>query len=394
MKFDHKTYRLADGGNFTRITLAIGVVGIALSIIGYFIDSQQLIHSYLIAFVFWVSIGLGAIFFVMIQHLTSATWSIVLRRLAENIMVILPFMAIMAIPLLIGIKELYQWSHYDIVEADHLLQSKSVYLNTKFFILRMAGYFVIWYLLTRYLYKTSLNQDSGHKAGHIARMRKISAPGMILFAFTLTFASFDWLMSLEGHWYSTIFGVYIFAGSVLGFLGFLILIVMYLKSKRILYKEITVEHYHDLGKLTFTFIILWGYMAFSQYFLIWYGNIPEETFWFLHRWEGSWKTVTLMIVFGHFCIPFFILFPRGTKRNRGVLTVIAIWILAMHWLDLYWLVMPSLHPDGVHLSWMDLTTMLGTGGVFVWLFWRRMIAQPLVPIKDPGLDRSIQFVNS
>jgi hypothetical protein len=168
---------------------------------------------------------------------------------------------------------------------------------------------------------------------------------------------------------------------------------MHLNSRRVLDKVISVEHYHDLGKLLFAFTIFWGYMAFSQYFLIWYGNIPEETLWFLHRWEGSWKIITLVIVFGHFVVPFFGLFPMFVKRNRVYMRLMAIWILIMHWVDVYWLVMPTLHHHGVHLSWMDLTATVGLGGILLYFLRNRLVSRPLVPVNDPGLEESIKFVN-
>ena len=393
MKYDPQTYKLIDSGIVGKIALVISLVGIITSIAGYFIDHDQFYHSYLIALVYWLTIGLGALFFTMLHHLVGATWSIVLRRLAENIMSALPYLAIFAIILIPGIHSLYHWSHPDTVAADHILQGKASYLNQTFFIIRLVIYFAVWFFLSRKLYSISIEQDFGFKESQVVRLRKISAPGMILFAVTLTFASFDWLMSLDAHWYSTIYGVYVFAGAVLAMLAFLVLIVMYFYNNNILTKEITVEHYHDLGKLLFAFIVFWGYMAFSQYFLIWYGNMPEETMWFLNRWEGGWKTITLFIVFGHFVIPFFILFPRGPKRNRVVLTIMSIWILIMHWVDIYWLVMPSLHSESPHISWMDITTCMAIGGMFIWLICRKMNSGPLLPINDPRLTKSMEFTS-
>lgn len=393
MKIDNRTYRLTDNGNVGKISLTAAAIGIILSLIGFFVDADQFFHSYLTSFFYWLSIALGGLFFVMLHHLVNATWSIVLRRLSENIMSVLPFMAIFAVILVSGLGHLYHWSHPEIVAADNLLKGKAPYLNTTFFVIRMIVYFAVWFLISRGLYITSLRQDSGFDESHVARMRKISAPGMILYALTLTFAAFDWLMSLDAHWYSTIYGVYVFAGSLLGFLAFLTLLALFLQRNNILKNEITVEHHHDLGKLIFVFLVFWGYMAFSQYLLIWYGNIPEETVWFLHRWEGSWKSITLLLVFGHFVVPFFLMFPRAPKRNPVILALISIWILIIHWVDLHWLVMPSLHNHGVHFSWMDITTCLAIGGIFIWLLWRKMKSQPLLPVNDPRLGKSIDFIN-
>jgi hypothetical protein len=216
---------------------------------------------------------------------------------------------------------------------------------------------------------------------------------MILFAVTVTFFSFDLLMSLDPHWYSTIFGVYFFAGCFLSVLSFMAINIIHLRKKGALVNEITSEHFRDLGKLIFAFLIFWGYMAFSQYFLIWYANIPEETLWFLHRWEGSWKTISLILVFGHFVMPFFVLFPMEIKRKIPAMLTISVWLLLMHWIDLYWIVMPSLHHHGVHFSWMDLTTMAGIGGFFVWRIRRNICAHPLVPINDPRLETSIKIIS-
>lgn len=393
MEFDSKTYRLSSVGNPGRNLLIIGIVALLLSLAGYFIDSGQFFHSYLVAFVFWCTVSLGGLFFVMIHYLTNATWSVVLRRLGENIMMLLPVMAVFAIPMLFGLGDLYHWSHADIVHADPLLEGKSAYLNIPFFIIRMVAYFAIWILLARYLYKLSLKQDVEHNDSLLRKAVKASAPGMILFALTITFFSFDLLMSLDSHWYSTIYGAYVFAGSFLSFLCFITLYIITLRKRGILADTITLEHFRDLGKLIFAFLIFWGYMAFSQYLLIWYGNIPEETVWFLHRWDGNWKIISLVLVFGHFVIPFFVLFPMEIKKNMPVMMVMSTWILIMHWIDIYWLVMPTLHPHGIYFSWMDLTTMIGIGGIFIWRFLRINYSRPLVPVNDPRLESSIKIVS-
>jgi hypothetical protein len=302
-------------------------------------------------------------------------------------------MAILFIPILFGLHDLYHWSHEDVVLTDPVLLKKSAYLNPVFFTIRTVIYFTVWILLARGLYKTSLAQDAGHQAAHTVKMRKISAPGMVLFALSITFAAFDWLMSLDAHWYSTIFGVYIFGGSLLAILTFLVIFGNLLRKKDILTDTITVEHYHDLAKFLFAFIIFWGYIGFSQYFLIWYANIPEETIWYLHRWEGSWKFVTMTIVFGHFLVPFVFLMPRFVKRNLGILTFFAIWIVIMHWIDIFWIVVPSLHHHEAHFSWMDLAATLGIGGLFMWFFLQKFYKHPLVPVGDPRLDVSIHMKN-
>ena len=202
-------------------------------------------------------------------------------------------------------------------------------------------------------------------------------------------------MSLEPHWYSTIYGVYYFSGGLLATIALMFTIGLRLRAKGVLESVITEEHYHDLGKLMFAFTIFWGYIAFSQYLLVWYGNLPEETVWYLERWQGSWKAVSLLIIFGAFTFPFIILLFRGVKRNLKFMTGLAIWMMLMHWLDMYWLVLPT-YPEAEHgasFAWWDLTTMIGLGGIFLWTFWRRYSSKSLVPVKDPELQESIEFVN-
>jgi hypothetical protein len=329
---------------------------------------------------------------VLLHHLVGAVWSIVLRRIVESVMAVLPLMIIFFIPVALGIFDLYHWSHQDAVAHDELLQKKVGYLNIPFFYIRAVGYFILWFLLSRSLYKTSLAQDQKFDAEQIKKFRSTSAPGILLFAITATFASFDWLMSLDPHWYSTIFGVYFFAGSIVALITFITVIAIRLRMQGFLKDVITVEHYHDLGKLTFAFMILWAYMAFSQYFLIWYGNIPEETAWFHHRWDGGWKAVTLLLVLGHFTIPFILLISRASKRNVTFLGIICFWLLFMHWVDLYWIVMPNFHHQFA-VSWMDLTTMIGVGGFFLWMFCLKFTTHPIIPVNDPKLQESINLIS-
>ncbi len=392
MKINTETFKLTEPGSFGRNALIVGILGLALSAAGYFVDSKQFFHSYLVAFVFWTSIGLGGLFFTLLNHLVGAEWSIVLRRISETVMIALPVMFVFFIPLIFGFHDLYHWSHPEAVDADPILKAKSGYLNEPFFIIRTVVYFAIWFVFARALYGMSVKQDSGDQSNN-EKMRRISAPGMILFAFTCTYAAFDWIMSLQPHWFSTIFGVWYFAAGLLACLAFINLFAQILRRNGVLAGQITVEHYHDLGKLKFAFTIFWAYISFSQFFLIWYANIPEETIFFLHRWEGSWQYVSLLLIFGHLMLPFLWLIPRATKRSLPAMAFIGIWLLLMHWVDLYWNIFPNLHKHGFQLSWMDLTTLVGIGGVFLWMMWVRMSAHALIPVKDPKLEKSLHFAN-
>ena len=393
MKTESQNFQLTGTAYFKKPALIIGIVGIVVTIAGYFINQAQFFFSYLTAYIFTLTIVLGALFFLMLHHLTGADWSIVLRRILEAVTMTMPLMAILFIPVLLGLHDLYHWSHQDAVASDPILLKKSPYLNTVFFIIRAVVYFTIWTLLARGLYKQSMAQDAGSDPEQKVKMRKISAPGMVLFALSITFASFDWLMSLDAHWYSTIFGVYIFGGSLLAILTFLVLFGLLLRKRGILADTITVEHYHDLGKFMFAFTIFWGYIGFSQYFLIWYANIPEETIWYLHRWEGSWKIITMIIVLGHFLLPFIFLMPRFVKRNLKLLRMAALWILVMHWIDIFWLVGPNLHHHGAVISWTDITATIGIIGLFLWFFLDKYYRHPLVAVNDPRLDVSIHMTN-
>ena len=231
MENQNQDYKLSGSEYFKKQALILGIVGLIATIAGYFIDQSQFFFSYLTAYMFWMTLVLGALFFTLLHHLTGADWSIVLRRILETVMMSLPVMAVLFIPILLGLHDLYHWSHTDTVALDPILSKKSAYLNPVFFTIRVILYFTIWILLARGLYKTSLAQDAGYKKEQIVKMRKISAPGMILFALSITFASFDWLMSLDAHWYSTIFGVYIFGGSLLAILTFLVIFCLYLLVK-------------------------------------------------------------------------------------------------------------------------------------------------------------------
>lgn len=393
MTYHTDTYRLSDAGRFGRTALMVGIVGLVIGAIGAVVDINRFFHGWLVAFSFWTTLALGGLFFTMLHHLTGSRWSVVVRRLAETLAQALPLMGILFIPILLGLHSLYHWSHAEAVAEDALLQHKSGYLNLTFFTIRAVIYFTVWTLLARRLRNLSVQQDNNGSPELSAQMRKTSAYGMILFAVTVTFAGFDWLMSLDPHWYSTIFGVYFFAGGLLSVVCLLVVILNLLRRAGVLDRVVTIEHYHDLGKLMFGFVIFWTYIAFSQYFLIWYANIPEETVWFLERWEGSWKQVSLLILFGHFALPFLVMTFRAVKRNTDLLMGVAIWILIMHWVDMYWLVLPNLLHHGFDFPWIDLALTAGMGGVAAWWVWSRLVAEPLIPVKDPLLPKSLSHVN-
>jgi hypothetical protein len=330
------------------IGLVLGVLGMVGALwLKQGAPTKVFYASYLTAYMFWLSIALGGMFFVVVQYAARAGWSIVVRRLAENAMITLPLMGLLALPFLIwGNHDLYHWTHHHAVEADPILKGKEAYLNLPFWWGRAALYFALWCGLALYFYRNSTRQDETGDPQLTRKLQRIAPPAILIYGLSQTFAVFDWVMSLDPHWFSTMFGVYYFAGSALAIFAFMTVISYGLRASGALKEVITVEHYHDLAKYLFGFVVFWAYISFSQYMLYWYANIPEETMWFSHRWTGNWKTVSVVLAVGHFVIPFYFLMARAIKRAPALLLIAAIWLLAFHYIDLYWQIMPSVKPRG------------------------------------------------
>ena len=385
------------GHSWNRIPLIAGVFAIlgaiACAILGPG-NPKQFFFSWLVAFLFFQSLALGALFFVLIQFATQGGWGVVLRRIGETIFSTIPVMAILFIPVVFGLHNLFEWSHADAAEHDALLAWKAPYLNVNFFLIRAALFFGIWSFLAIVYYRGSTGQDATGDPAVSARLRKFAGPAIIVMALTQSFAAIDWIMSLTPHWYSTMFGVYFFAGSWVGFIALLSVIAPAMRGAGLLDTVISKEHLQDVGKFLFAFTAFWAYISFSQFFLMWYGNMPEETVFFKARMEGSWLTISLVLLFGHFFAPFFYLMGRSVKRNNVTLAIGGMWLLLMHLLDLYWQVMPTMHPEGFSPSALDVAALMTVGGTFVatasWLMRR----QALVPLRDPRLAESLAFENS
>jgi hypothetical protein len=325
-----------------------------------------------------------------VHFATKAGWSVVVRRIAEQAMATLPLFVLLFVPVLIGIEELFSWTHAEKVADDALLQAKAPYLNVGFFQLRAAVYFAAWIALSWIFSTQSRRQDRSGDHVITRRLQRLSQPGIVVFALTTTFASIDWIMSLDPHWYSTMYGVYYFSGCLVGIYAFLIIVATASRRAGLL-GVLSGDHFHDLGKLLFAFTVFWAYIAFCQYFLIWYGNIPEETLWYIHRTEGSWRDVSILLAVGHFVIPFFFLMREAVKRRPALLVAGAVWMLLMHLLDIYWLVMPSLHEHGAHFGPADVAALAAVGGFFLGGFGWALRRAPLIPIKDPRLPESLSF---
>lgn len=386
------------------LLLGVGVVGLGLTVAVESLFGHGMVglaHRYLVGFEFLLTITLGALFFVLVQHLTKAGWSASVRRVAEILSLGIIPLAVLFLPILLsvvmGSHALYEWNDHDLVEKDHLLQGKSGYLNAGFFALRAVVYFTVWLLLVRLFVSTSFQQDEVASPHLTSRMEGWSAPGTLAFSLTASFAAFDWLMSLAPHWFSTIFGVYVFAGGLVGSFATMTLMTLWLQSKGCLKTVVNVEHRHDLGKLLFAFNCFWAYIAFSQYFLIWYANIPEETFWFKDRMTPGWKFVSGALAVLHFVIPFIFFMSRHIKRNLTLLMFWSGWLLAMHWLDVYWLIMPQLtvhlKTDGPTFNLSDLTCVVGMVGIWLGSIWTLAKNRSVLAVADPRLPEALAFKN-
>jgi hypothetical protein len=380
-----------------KILTGVGVVGMAasfgLGLTGDDATRATFFSSYLVAFMLFCTISIGALFFIIIHHLTRAQWSASTRRIAENFAINIPLMAILFIPILIGMHDLYHWSHAEAVELDPILKWKSGYLNATAFIIRAVVFFAIWSVMAWFFRSNSIKQDATGDEALSFKMRKGAPVSMLLFALTVSFASFDWLMSLDPHWFSTMFGLYQFSGAVVTFFAATILAAAWLKSKGALKNTITIGNTHDLGKMMFGFIIFWAYVTFSQYYLIWYANIPEETVWYALRSSHGWEKIGLLVIVGHFIVPFWFLLSRNVKRKPMLLALGAAWMVLMHFVDLYYVVKPTFGHHGPHFSILDITTVLGVGGLFLGAFAYRFKKDAAVAYRDPQLIAAMGYDN-
>lgn len=398
-------------------------IGIALLVAagaaGMISGEDRFYFAYLVAYMFMLGTCLGGLFFTMLQHITRAGWSVSVRRLSENITGVLPWMLLLFLPIVMGFGKLFHhWAHPN--AADEVLAGKSGYLNPTFFFVRVGIYFAVWIGLAQWFRRTSLRQDETGDPALTLRMARVAAPALLLFALSITFAAIDWIMSLDPHWFSTIFGVTYFAGGFMAFLAYVSLLALWLSRRGYLRDSVNVEHYHDLGKLMFGFMVFWTYVNFSQYMLIWYANLPEETAFYAHRQPGSgWGAIGTVLIVGHFLVPFAFLMSRHVKRNRVTLAIGAVFLLVMHWFDMQYLILPNqghgaesaapaaevvdrslfgpfaqdLGHWASHLHWMDFATLLGMVALVTGLVLMNVRKHNLVPVRDPRLNESLAFLN-
>ena len=373
--------------------LIVGLVGLAAGVLGAFLNLDQFFRSWLIGFLFVLGLSLGCLALLMLQHLSGGQWGLVSRRIFEAGSRTLPAVALLFIPILFGMRPLFLWARSEVVQTDRILQQKAPYLNVPFFTMRAVVYFAFWFLCMFLLTKWSAAQDRGEGVtpADSVRFRTVSAPGLLFFVLTVSLASVDWIMSLDPHWYSTIFGLLTVVSQGLSALALTISVLALIAASGTLSGTLSARHFHDLGKLMLAFVMLWAYLAFSQFLIIWSGNLPEEIPWYIERIRGGWGVIALLLVIGHFALPFALLLSRDLKRHGNLLARVAIFVIAMRLVDLIWLVAPTFsHGEGeahsgfpVPVHWMDVVLPIGLAGLWLFLFARLLRSRALLPFNDP-----------
>jgi len=386
-----EVFNPADTGIWFAVFAGAGAVGLLVSVIGAFVSTKQFAFSWLVASMYFFTLVVGGLFWVLVHHATDAEWSVLVRRVLENLAALIPVSLILFIPALLCAGRLWSW--WDIpVGQESILDHKRWYLSHGFFLLRFCIYFVGLSSIALALRRNSVSQDADGNPLRTLRMRKLGIAGIPIFALSLTFAAFDWLMGLDYKWGSTMWGVYIFAGAAGSSMSLLVLLTTWLKSKGYL-KGVTQEHYHIMGKLMLAFCIFWAYIGFSQYMLIWYANIPEETEYFIRRNVESWHALSTLLVVGRFFLPLPLLLQQAVKKKVSAICMVAGWMLLMQFLDLYIIIMPMLHTTGVSLSIYDFFAPLGIGGTLGCIFMWMLPKTNLFPSRDPRLPESLRLSN-
>ena len=384
-----------ESGRFARLSVILGVVafvGLALCGAGAAIDPKQLSFSWLFAFGYFFTLCAGCFFWTIVHYATDAEWTVVVRRQLENIAVLIAVMALFFVPILLLRHHLYDWTNIAPGKEANL-DSKRAYLNLNFFILRAIVFLGFFIIASQLLRRFSVRQDKDGSPLFTVRLRKVAFVSLPLFALSLTFGAYDWLLGLNYRWFSTMFGVYIFAGAAGSSMSLLVLVISALRKAGYLKNVVTMEHYHIMGKWMFAFCVFWAYIGFGQYMLIWYANIPEETQYFLTRNTESWWYLSMLLVIGRFFGPFAILLLRSIKKHPHQLCYVGGWILLMQMLDMYLVVLPALHGTGLHVSLWDFAALIGIGATLAFVYLRIVGKTSLFPVRDPRIVESLKLVN-
>jgi hypothetical protein len=372
-----------------RQCLTAGFAGGLVSLVGLWLTPTQFFQSYLTAYMFVLGVTLGCLALGMVHQLSGGAWGIVIRRPIGAASRVLPVLTVLFLPIVLGMHRLYEWTDADLVAHDEILQQKHAYLNVPFFLIRAAAYFLVWNALSYFLNAWSLEQDRTGDPRLARRMQLMSAGGLVAYGLTITFASFDWLMSLEPHWYSTIYGVLIIGGQGLSAMAFLIVALVWLSRRAPLSGIVGPSHFHDLGNLMLAFVMLWAYFSFSQYLIIWAGNLPAEIAWYLHRLQTGWRFIGLTLVVFHFVAPFCLLLSRRVKRQAELIVMVATGVLIVRLVDLFWLVAPEFHRHGVSVSWLDVLLPLSLGAIWLGCFVWQLRGRAILPVHDPQFEEAL-----
>jgi hypothetical protein len=372
--------------------LAWGIAGLFLCAILYFRAAAQFYRSYLVAYVFWVSIPLGCLGILMMHHLTGGRWGHPIRRLLEAASRTFLLMAVLFIPVWLGMSHLYSWANPAATQADPegVLAFKRAYLTPAFFTVRTVLYFAVWLVLAYFLNRWSREQDQTADPGMARRLSSLSGPGLVLWGLLATAASIDWVMSLEPEWFSTIYGMIFMVVEALVAMSFVVFTLRMLADNAPIKDAVSPAQFNDLGNLMLTFLLLWAYLSFSQFLLIWGGNLKDEIPWYMVRAFGGWGAVAVVLIVLHFFVPFFLLLQRPLKRRLRALSLVAGFLIILSFVDVYWLVVPAYQKSGPRVHWLDVFAVIGIGGVWIATFLWQLKKLPLLPVHDPRFEGALE----
>lgn len=368
-----------------RTSLIVGGVALAASVLIVLFGGEGFFQSYLYAYLFWLGLALGCMAMLLVQHLVGGSWGAMIRRPLEAGVMVLPLMGILFIPLLLGMGTLYEWTHADVVAASPILQAKTAYLNVPFFIIRALFYFAVWIGGAYLFWRWSQRQDDGDSSV-TDKLKRYSAPGLILYILTMTFAAYDWGMSLEPEWFSGIYGVTFMIGQVISSVAFIIGFIVLFNRKEPLSEMADRTRVQDLGNFLMGFTMFWAYVSVSQYIIIWSGNVVETASWYAYRMDGEWRGVALFLLVFHFFVPFLVLFSRWVKQSMRMLVWVAMWMILMRFVDLFWIIVPAFSREGFPLHLLDVVLVVGIGGLWLGAFAYWMKGKSLLPLNDPRIQ--------
>lgn len=363
--------------------IGLGLAGVGVAMAGL----ERFYQAYLVAYTFWLGVSLGSMALLMVQHLSGGAWGVVIRRPLEAATATLPAMAVLFLPIVAGMHDLYHWTHEEAL-SDPVIAAKAPYLNTPFFLARAVFYFVLWNAIGHFLLKWSREQDQTGDPVYTSKLAYLSGGGLVAYTLSITFAITDWLMSVNPHWFSTMWGPLFMVGQGLAALALAITVLVFLMSSEPMNRVLSEHHFHDLGKLLFAFLMLWAYLSFSQFLIVYSANLAEEVPHYIARWNGGWQYVTVAIIVLHFVAPYALLLSRDIKRGITRLRLIAVWLLVMRVVDYHWQVMPEFHPT-FGISPLDVGLAIGLGGIFLTIYAMRLKSQPLMPLHDAGLEKAL-----